>query len=148
MPVGKQTGEDEIRKLLIEYSIVKESNAILNTSAHSLTGTFNEWRERLKFIGISCGALQAKYPALTKILAMLLKICKQEDILPEQLKALYSELVAHGAEIRELLNNEGAPLPRFTSRTLKTLVIAISPMLRAAWELVCLNCRKPTVTAK
>ncbi|WP_342675898.1 hypothetical protein [Methanofollis sp. UBA420] len=102
----KQTGEDEIRKLLTEYSVVKESNAILSVSAHSLTEAFKEWRERLKFIGISCDALWAKYPTLAKVLDMLLKICKQEDILPEQLKAFHSELVAHGAEIKDLLNND------------------------------------------
>lgn len=103
---NKQTGEDEIRKLLIEYSVVKESNIILNVLAHSLTEAFKEWRERLKFIGISCDALRAKYPELAKALDMLLKICRQEDILPEQLKAFHSELVTHGAEIRELLNND------------------------------------------
>lgn len=102
----KQIGEDEIRKLLTEYSVIKESNAILNASAHSLTEAFKQWRERLKFIGISCEALRAKYPAFAKVLDTLLKICKQEDILPEQLKAFHSELVAHGAEIRELLNND------------------------------------------
>lgn len=102
----KETGEDEIRKLLTEYGIVKESNAILNASARSLSEVYKEWRERLKFIGISYDTLQTKYPALAKALGMLLKICKQEDILPEQLKAFHSELVAHGAEIRELLNND------------------------------------------
>lgn len=102
----KQTGEDEIRKLLTEYSVVKESNAILNTASSSLTEAYKEWRERLKFIGISYEALRAKYPALAKVLDTLLKICKQEDILPEQLKAFHTELVAHGAEIRELLNND------------------------------------------
>jgi len=101
----KNLGEDEIRKLRTEYSVVKESNAILNTSAHSLTETFKEWRERLKFIGISCDALQAKYPKLAKVFDTLLKIYKQEDILPEQLKGFHSDLVEHGAEIRELLNN-------------------------------------------
>ncbi|MCK9390122.1 MAG: hypothetical protein M0Q01_00975 [Syntrophales bacterium] len=102
----KQTGEDEIRKLQTEYSVVKESNTILNAAAHSLTEAYKEWCERLKFIGISCEALRAKYPALAKVLDTLLKICKQEDILPEQLKAFHTELVAHGAEIRELLNND------------------------------------------
>ncbi len=102
----KQTGEDEIRKLLTEYSVVKESNAILNTVAHSLNEAYKEWRERLKFIGVSFEALRAKYPTLTKIFDTLLKIYRHEDILPEQLKALHTELVAHGAEIRELLNND------------------------------------------
>lgn len=102
----RRTGEDEIRKLLMEYSVVKESNAILNAFVHSLNETYKEWRERLKFIGISYEALRAKYSALAKTLDMFLKICKQEDILPEQLKAFHAELVAHGAEIRELLNND------------------------------------------
>jgi len=102
----KQIGDDEIRKLLTEYGVVKESNTILTSSAHSLTEAFREWRECLKFTGISCEALRAKYPALAKVLDTLLKICKQEDILPEQLKALHSELVAHSAEIRDLLNND------------------------------------------
>jgi hypothetical protein len=102
----KQTGEDEVRKLLTEYSVVKESNTILNASAHSLTEAYKEWRERLKFIVVSCEALRGKYPALAKALDTLLKICKQDDILPDQLKAFHAELTAHGAEIRELLNND------------------------------------------
>ena len=102
----KQIGEDEIRKLLTEYGVVKEINAILNTTAHSLAEAFKELRDRLKFIGISCEALRAKYPALAKILDTLLKICKQEDILPEQLKGFHSDLGTHSAEIKELLNND------------------------------------------
>ena len=102
----KQTGEDEIRKLLTEYSVVKESNTILNAAAHSLIDAYKDWRERLKFIGISCEALRAKYPNLVKVLDMLLKICKQDDILPEQLKAFHAELFTYGSEIRELLDND------------------------------------------
>jgi hypothetical protein len=102
----KQTGEDEIRKLLTEYGVVRCSNDILNTFAHSLNEAYKDWRERLKFIGVSCEALRAKYPALTKIFETLLKIYKQEDILPEQLKAHHAELIEHSAEIRELLNND------------------------------------------
>ncbi len=102
----KRIGEDEIRKLLTEYCVVKESNTILNSSTHSSTEAFKEWREILKFTGVSCEALRAKFPSLVKILDTLLKIYKQEDILPEQLKVFHSELVAHGAEIKELLNND------------------------------------------
>ena len=103
---NKQMGEDEIRKLLTEYSVVKESNVILNSASHSLNEAYKEWRERLKFIGISWEALKAKYSALTKVFDTLLKICKQEDILPEQLKVLLTELVSHGAEIKEVLTND------------------------------------------
>ena len=101
----KTTGEDEIRKLLTEYGIVKESNTILNSSANSLAEAFKGWRERLKFIGISCEALRAKYPTLAKCLEFLLKICRHEDFLPDQSKAFLSELAAHSAEIKDLFEN-------------------------------------------
>jgi hypothetical protein len=100
----KTTGEDAIRRLLTDYGIVKETNAILNTNAHSKTEAFKEWRERLKFTGISCEALKAKYSMLVKLFDILLKIYKQEDV-QTNLKELYSELSAHGVEICDLLHN-------------------------------------------
>lgn len=102
----KKTGEDEIRKLLTEYGVVKESNAILNGNARSLDKAYAEWREKLKFIGISHEALRAEYPALEKVFDVLLKINRQTDILPDQLNAFHVELSEHGAEIRELLNDD------------------------------------------
>ena len=102
----KQTGEDEIRKLLTEYGIVKKSNAILNASAHSLLEAFKEWRERLRFLGISCEALHVKYPTLSKVFDTLLKIYQQSDVLPDQLKVFLSELTELSTEIKDLLNND------------------------------------------
>lgn len=99
-------GEDEIRKLLINYGVVKESNILLNTTAHSLLEAFKEWRERLKFIGVSCEALRTMVPSLNKVFDALLKIYQQSDVLPDQLKMFYSELTEHLAKLRDLLNNE------------------------------------------
>lgn len=103
---NKQTGEDEIRRLITHYRVVKESNVILGSFAHSLDEAYKEWRERLKFLGISWQALQAKYPSLSLFFETLVKICRQEDILPEQVIAFQADLTAHAAEIRELLNND------------------------------------------
>lgn len=100
------TGEYEIRKLLIDYSIVKETNTILNSNAHSLSEAYKEWRDKLRFIGISYEILKSKFPSITHILDVLLKICQQTELLTEQRKTFYSEIKAHGAEIRELLNND------------------------------------------
>jgi hypothetical protein len=100
----KTTGEDAIRRLLTDYGLVKETNVILNVNAHSKTEAFKEWRERLKFIGMSCETLKAKYPVFAKLFDTLQKICGQEDVQPK-LKEFHSELSAHGAEIRDLLNN-------------------------------------------
>lgn len=102
----KQTGEDEIRKLITEYSVIRESNIILNIFSNTLNESFKEWRERLRFIGISWEVLRIKYPALTKIFDVLLRIYIQEEILPEQLKLFNTELMAHRSEVIDLLNSD------------------------------------------
>lgn len=102
----KQTGEDEIRKLLTDYSFVKESNILLGATAHLRSDAFTEWRERLQFLGISCEALKAKFPQLTKILDMLMKIYQQSDVLPDQLKTFQAELIANATDVSNLLNND------------------------------------------
>lgn len=101
----KQIGEDEIRKLIVEYSIVKQSNVILDVNAHSLNEIYKVWRERLRFIGISCEALQAKYPELLKTLDALKKISQHADMIPEQQKAFLSELVEHTAGVKQLFSD-------------------------------------------
>ena len=67
-----QTGEDEIKKLITEYEVVKSTNILLNTAAHSKDSAFKEWREYLKFIGFSCESIKAKRPSLDKFFSCLL----------------------------------------------------------------------------
>lgn len=99
------TGEDEIRKLTVEYSFVKVTNALLNVSKDSKEGAFKSWRELLKFLGLSCESIQAKYPALNNLFALLLKIVNYEDILPDNMKMLRDELTIHNTEMHDLLSS-------------------------------------------
>lgn len=102
----QQTGENEIRYVLNEYEIIKRSNKLLNTMSNSLVGTDRNWRDKLKFIGISYEALQSKYPELSKLFGTLLRIYKEEDILPEQRKLFLSDLIKHDAVLNDFLKNE------------------------------------------
>lgn len=99
------TGEDEIRKLTVEYSFVKVTNALLNVSKDSKEGAFKSWRELLKFLGLSCESIQAKYPALNNLFTLLLKIVNYEDILPDSMKMLRDELTIHNTEMHDLLSS-------------------------------------------
>ena len=99
------TGEDEIRKLTVEYSVVKTTNLLLNVSTHSKEGAFKQWRETLKFIGISCEAARTKRPALDKFFYYLLKIVNLEDMLPENMKSFLDEMTNHNTDIRDVLGN-------------------------------------------
>lgn len=127
----KQTGNDEIRKLLVEYHVVKDSNLILNTDAHSLNDACKEWRERLKFVGVSCEVLKSKYPGLAKVLDMLLRIYKQADILPDQLKEFHLELSSYSGEVRELLNNDWRIFEEIYAAYLEELSTDDIPIVKA-----------------
>mgnify|MGYP000886283454 CR=1 FL=1 len=99
------TGEDEIRKLITEYEMVKSTNILLNVTAHSKDAAFKEWRETLKFIGFSCESIKAKKPALDKFFYNLLRIANYEDMLPEHVKSFLDEMTNHIADVREVLDN-------------------------------------------
>lgn len=99
------TGEDEIRKLITEYEVVKYTNILLNVTAHSKDTAFKEWRETLKFIGFSCESVKAKKPALDKFFYNLLRIANYEDMLPDNMKSFLNEMNNHNADIREVLDN-------------------------------------------
>jgi hypothetical protein len=103
---NKQMGDDEIGKLLTEYSVIKATNSILSLSNSRLTDSYEAWRNNLKFIGISCDALQAEYPELRQVLNLLLTIYQQEELTHEQLKTFSRELARHDDEIRRLLNRD------------------------------------------
>lgn len=99
------TGEDELRKLIVEYEVIKQTNILLNVSAHNKEGAFDKWRDTLKFIGFSCESVRAKKPTLDKLFYQLLKIANRDDMLPDNMKSLLDEMIMHNAEIRGVLNN-------------------------------------------
>ncbi len=99
------TGEDEIRKLITEYEVIKYTNSLLNMRTHTKEDAFNAWREVLKFIGFSCESIIAKKPTLKQFFDYLLNIVNSADMLPDNMKLFLSEMHVHNAEIRYILNN-------------------------------------------
>lgn len=99
------TGEDEIRKLTVEYAFIKTTNILLNVTDSKKDSAFASWRDTLKFIGFSCEAIQSKRPTLNKLFSILLMIVNHEDILADTLKQLLNELTAHSTELRDILGD-------------------------------------------
>ena len=100
------TGEDEIKKLITEYDVVKQTNLLLNVNANNKDGAFKCWRETLKFIGFSCEAVRQKKPLLDKFFYYLLKVANREDMLADSMKNFLDEIKNNNAAIRDLLNDK------------------------------------------
>lgn len=102
----RETGEDQLRKLIVDYRFVKETNRILYTDARSKQEAFDKWEERLKFVQCSKEALEGKYPDLNKIWDFLLRIYQKREILPEQMKEYTEELEKKSDALSGYLNTE------------------------------------------
>lgn len=103
----KETGEDEIQKLYVDYCIVKESNKILGSFAHSITGCYEEWKEKLKNVRISSDMLSSMEPKLEKIFDTLVKICNSpNDILQPQKILFLDALKTVGSDLKDILGGE------------------------------------------
>lgn len=102
----KTTGEEEIRKLLTEYGIARETNGILSTNTTSIKTALAAWRDRLKFVYISFEGFKTKYPNLAKLIDCLAKIYGQTELLHDQYRTFLAQLQFNGTTIAELFNDE------------------------------------------
>ncbi len=132
---NQQTNEDELRKLLVDYGIVKETNFLLTVKVNSLAHSFKEWREKIRFLNISWEALNAEYPQLSHVLKILLKITQHGDILFEQRKEFLSDIKIYRNELREILENDLAIFTKIYAPYLTGLTVAditkIKPQISA-----------------
>lgn len=75
----KETGEEEILKLLTDYKIVAASNRI-NTKATSLSACLNEWCEKVKFIKMPYASLTMEVPTLKAFFQILREIAESGEL--------------------------------------------------------------------
>lgn len=87
----RETGENEIRKLLTDYKIVAASNR-MNTKTSSLHACLGEWQEKAKSIRIPYSALVMEVPALKAFFLILRDIAANGELPYDKKGAFLSEL--------------------------------------------------------
>lgn len=103
---NKETGEDQIRRLITDYEYVEITNSILQASAHSKKDADNAWKEKVEFIICSCESLQDKYPDMDKTFEFLREISSGKEILPERMKNYVEDLSSHSRALKDYLDDQ------------------------------------------
>ncbi len=129
------TGRDQIKNLIVEYSFIKATNSVLDTNANSKKTAYECWSDQLKFAMCSCEALQNYYPELAKVFEFLFKIYQNSEILPEQMKTYTEGLVVHSSELKAYFENELTAFRAIYSAYLEDIADNELPQLKSA-ELV------------
>lgn len=101
-----ETGKEQIKTLIVDYSFVKCTNYILGTAASSKKAAFDEWKEKLKFSMCSCEGIQSICPSLAENFEFLLKIAKEEELLPDHLNSYTDDLIRNQDDIKSYFDNE------------------------------------------
>ncbi len=101
-----ETGKEQIRTLIVDYTFVKTTNDILGSSMNSKRDAFLAWSDQLKFAMCTNESLQAKFPELSKSFEFLLKIYQGTEILPDQMKTYTEALVKDADQLKKYFSNE------------------------------------------
>ncbi|WP_329886448.1 hypothetical protein [Pseudoramibacter faecis] len=118
---NKDTGEDQIRKVIVDYTYVKITNNVLQSSAHSKKDADKEWKEKLEFTACSCEALQEEYPSLKTALEFLRKLYDGDDILPEQMRVYVDDLSSNSDALKSYFDSEPSAFSKIYSAYLEGL---------------------------
>jgi len=101
----QETGEDELRKLLMEYKIVAASNRI-NTKTSSLLVCIEEWREKVKSIRIPCSSLLTEISTLKTLFGFLRDIATTGDLAYDKRATFLTELEKNGGAFADFFSKK------------------------------------------
>lgn len=101
-----ETGKDQVKTLITDYTFVKISNEILKTATNSKKAALEAWSDKLKFVMCTCDSLQMKYPEMKDTWDFLLKIYKGEEVLTDQLKTYVDNLASNEEKISDYFDRE------------------------------------------
>ncbi len=89
---NKQTAEDEISNVILEYKIIKESRKSLSSSCHTLSEVVSEWNRRTNNIKIPCEIAAKQVGDLGSFLWQLNAV-KRNNAISEQDKQKFYDLL-------------------------------------------------------
>ena len=101
----KETGEEEIRKLLNDYKIVAYSNRI-NSRASSLSACIGEWREKVKSIRIPYAVLAKEVPTLKTFFRILHEIALSGELSYDKRDKFLAQLMTNTNEFKEFYESK------------------------------------------
>ena len=100
-----ETAEQKIREVILEYSIIVESNKVLAKSV-SYEATIREWCDRCGYIRIAYLAAKNYLDELDSFMGILYSLKKAGTLLDSQKNTFYEQLKMNADAFRNLYNNQ------------------------------------------
>ena len=103
----QETGEEELRKLLVDYRIIEQSGDFVGKT-NSLHRCINAWVEYAHFLKTPQSVLAESRPELKMFFRLLAEIVNTGDLAHDKRVSFLQQLEQHGANITSLNNEKKA----------------------------------------
>ena len=101
----QEDGENELRRLLVDYRIVERSNQLI-TKSNSFSNCMKEWSETTKYIKIPYLVLMEKCPDLKQLVSSIYEIAKNGEISHDKREAFLEQLVTKAGALKDVLGRK------------------------------------------
>ena len=123
---NRETGEEEIDKLIVEYQIVAASNVFAGYSTfdktHDYPTCITKWKECIKYTHIPSLVIQEKAPELRTWVQLLREIITDGGLATAEKKRQFlAALTGQHAEILDFLSNRSTRFTEYFASTLQGL---------------------------
>jgi hypothetical protein len=103
---NQSTANQRIDEVIIEYSIIVETNKILGVKAYKLSGAIDAWKNQCSLIRISYDVMKDKIGGVSSLFAILKDIVMIGQLFQSKNKDFYIQLQNHGNEIKSFFDNQ------------------------------------------
>ena len=101
----KETAEDDLRKLIVDWKIVIESSKFINVEGKSFKACMKSWSEFCRFkLKIPADKFGESYPSLKDFFAILKEATERDDISQNKRETFLSHLVERSEAIRDAIS--------------------------------------------
>ena len=114
----KDTAQEKIREVILEYNIILESQRFL-PGVTSFNDAVRKWCEKCGHIGISFEAVKGYTGSMEEFLELLHQVVRSGAILPSQKEKFYDLLVAYGDAFSAFYSNQVTLFKRIYDDNLK-----------------------------
>lgn len=97
-------GEEQLRKLLLEYKIIYHSNAILMGKATSTVSCLKDWRRYSETLKLPYAVLKKNCPELSHFISCLVEIVNDGTLSNDKRQEFLNDIIDKSSEISELRN--------------------------------------------
>ena len=105
---NRDTANQRIDEVIIEYKIIAETNKLLSSSQFNLKGALEAWKSQCNLIRISYEAMKDQLGNLASFMGLLKELKSIGQLLPSKEHDFYVQLSNNADEIKSFLNNQKA----------------------------------------